>query len=316
MTLIKYIQHASFSAAEWTQRNPLLNKGEIGFELDGTGKAVKHKVGPGLWNDLPYAGKDEYPYSEVPTNEIGDAKGILEGKPSTEILHLMLNPYQNSIVSAVQNDAGGILTNNSLFEIGQQLSGSVLIGYNVSNQSNLIPVNPINVISDLGIFSNEGDFPFGNISMTLAATLQPTSQEVHTITVKATDTEGGQSSDITKLTFSPRIQWGTSNGDTIDSILSGDTVPKIILNGHKFAITSDYVRDYDITNIGYTWLIIPQMLGPNNIIFTDVTDPNVPAGYAMQDMGSRLIDTNVGQYTCQFYRSTFYLNSNGILRAS
>jgi len=58
------------------------------------------------------------------------------------------------------------------------------------------------------------------------------------------------------------------------------------------------------------------MLGPSNLTFTDVTDPNAPAGYAMQDMTSREIDTGVGQYVCQFYRSVFPLQSNGILRVS
>lgn len=321
MTKIKYLQHPSFTAAEWSQRNPLLKSGEIGFELDEFTKATRYKVGPGLWNDLPYAGGDEYPYSEVPTNPIGDAKGVLQGKPSSEILHLMLNPFQNVAVSAVQNDADSRTPKGTqLFEIGQQLSGTVSVLYNVANNANLAPISPatkpITVISNNGIFTNEGEFDYGTAIMSLDGILKPDTQESNIITVEASDSEGAKSSGITKIDFSPRIQWGTSGGDTIDSILSGDAVPKVILSAQKFAVTSSYKRTYDITNVGYTWLVIPEMLGPNNITFTDVTDPNAPAGYAMQDMGARNIDTSVGQYQCRFYRSVFYLQSNGILKAS
>jgi len=321
MTKIKYIQHPTFTEDQWLQRDPSLLTGEIACTLEDGGDVRKYKIGPGKWSTLPYIGGDEYPYADVVTNEIGDAKGVLQGKPSTEILHLMLNPFQNVAVTAVQNNAGGgTPANNKLFEIGQQLSGSVNVLYSVSNDANLAPVppalEPINVSTNTGIFTNEGEFPLGTAIMSLDGILKPDTAQTTTISVKATDSEGKSSIGTSKIIFSPRIQWGTSNGDTIDSILSGDDVPKVILNGLKFKITSDHTRDYDITNIGYTWLIIPHMLGPSNLTFTDVTDPNAPAGYAMQDMTSREIDTGVGQYVCQFYRSVFPLQSNGILRVS
>lgn len=316
MTKIKYLRHPAFTATEWSTRNPLLNGGEVGFELDAFGKASRFKVGPGLWNDLPYQAGDEYPYTAFPTNIIGDAEGDLLGKPSVEILNLMLNPYQASVMSAAVNDASGVPANKTLLEVGEQLSGTVIVGYSVSNQANLVGATPINIVSSPEIFTNFGDFPVGNANMTLNGILQPTSKVIHTISLKATHEEGESNTITTSIEFAPRIQWGTSGGATIDDILTLDATPKVLLNSQLFSITSDYTRDYNINNVGYTWLVIPQMLAPANLVFTDVTDPNAPAGYAMQDMGNRLIDTTVGQYQCQFYRSVFYLNSNGILRVS
>lgn len=46
------LRHPSFNAALWTEKNPLLQRGEIGVEMD----TYKAKVGDGVtyWNDLPY----------------------------------------------------------------------------------------------------------------------------------------------------------------------------------------------------------------------------------------------------------------------
>ena len=47
------LRHPSFPAAEWIAKNPLLQRGEIGFEID----THKAKAGDGTtyWNDLPYS---------------------------------------------------------------------------------------------------------------------------------------------------------------------------------------------------------------------------------------------------------------------
>ena len=43
------------TGANWTANNPPLGVGEVGFELPGVNlPPTKFKVGPGLWNDLPY----------------------------------------------------------------------------------------------------------------------------------------------------------------------------------------------------------------------------------------------------------------------
>lgn len=46
------LRNPSFNAALWTEKNPLLQRGEIGVEMD----TYKAKVGDGVtyWNDLPY----------------------------------------------------------------------------------------------------------------------------------------------------------------------------------------------------------------------------------------------------------------------
>ena len=40
--------------ALYYDQNPFLEAGEMGVEIDGGGKAVNAKIGPGNWNDLSY----------------------------------------------------------------------------------------------------------------------------------------------------------------------------------------------------------------------------------------------------------------------
>jgi hypothetical protein len=57
------LRHPSFTAAIWTANNPLLQRGEIGSEID-TGKL---KVGDGVtyWNDLGYVAASEIAFADI-----------------------------------------------------------------------------------------------------------------------------------------------------------------------------------------------------------------------------------------------------------
>ena len=66
------LRHPTFPAAEWTAKNPLLQRGEIGVESD----THKIKVGDGLtyWNNLAYSQDDGQPKSTADYN-MGNSSG-------------------------------------------------------------------------------------------------------------------------------------------------------------------------------------------------------------------------------------------------
>jgi hypothetical protein len=309
---VRYFNAPAFTGLKWKERNPFLNKGEIGYELNDQEIPYRAKVGPGFWNSLPYM---EYSYwdDETPVSTpIGDAVGDLSGKSDKEILDLMLNPYQAPAFSNISNNAGGISVNQTIFEIGRTWSGNTLIKYSLSNQANLVGATPINIEDDANpnIFSNVGDFAIGDTLMNLTAPLTPTTQVTYLINLIAAHTEG-ISAGQTSVKFSPKILWGVSQNP---SIL---TTEWLTLNSKGSIITDSYARDYNFQSSGYHYLAIPTMLSPNNLVFTDVTNPDAPAGYGMEYLGQVTINNGVGSYTYNTYRSTYNITqNNSILRAA
>ena len=309
--LIKYIRHPAFPAALLTSRNPYLDMGEIVFELDGTNKPKRFKVGPGNWNSLPYFIDDRYTLAAPPTNPIGDATGDLEGLTVREVLEKMLNPYLVPVISNVRNNAAGSFANARTVEIGTSLSGVIRILYEVSAAGNLSGATPINVTAG-GIFSNEGNFAnTGTIDMNLTAPLSPNIRTQYTINVRAIHQQGQTVPVTTTIDFVPRIIWGVSQ-------LSSYTAADINnLSSKQTIISSVFKRDYNFNGQGYAVVAIPTMLGISNPLFADVTNPVAPSVFSMDDMGTLNINNGVGTYTYQIFRSTYYLTENiSILRIS
>ena len=73
------LRHPSFVAALWTQKNPLLQRGEIGYEVD----THKVKIGDGVtyWNDLAYIDAAGGTWGEITgdINDQTDLKNALDG---------------------------------------------------------------------------------------------------------------------------------------------------------------------------------------------------------------------------------------------
>lgn len=302
-----WIQHPAYIESLWQERNPLLLDGEVAVIKDAdTGKATKIKIGPGHFNDLPYF-DDIYDFSDAPTNPIGDASGSLEGLTVVEILNKMLNPYQAPAISSVVNSAGGSNSNAWVLEIGRSVAGSVIVNYNVSNQLNLVGATPINIEAN-GIFLNEGNKPIGPISLNLAAPLNPSLVSTITINLKATHQKGISTIAVTTIKHVPKIIWGISPNPTL---APGDWNA---LTLRKTVITDNFERDFDFGSIGYAHLALPTMLGPANLKFTEVTDPNSVWNYSVVDLGSQSINNGLTTYTYQHYRSEFFLNVPTIMR--
>lgn len=311
--LIRYFQAPSFTEAQWSVRNPYLRKGEAGYILDEiTGEVTGMKVGPGLWNDLEKIGTDVYPYADMVTNPIGDATGVLQDQTLSAIIKKMLSPYQAPTITLLTNNAssGGGFSAAVVREIGQSLAGPVQITFNLSNQANLSGATPINVTAG-GTFSNEGDVAFVlPISLLLPVALNPGVTTTVTIAVKATHQQGQTSAVNTTIAFYPKIMWGSSVLSSVDAVqfMAISNKGTIVSNAHK--------RDYSFPGNGYSWLAIPSMLSATGLVFTDVTNPNLPANYSMESKGTISINNGVATYNYDLYRSTYNLISSTVLRVA
>ena len=308
---VKYLQHPYATEAEWITRNPLLGNGEEGYAIVTINSVVhiRKKVGPGLWNDLEYFDGVVWTDSESVSNPIGDATGNISGLTPVEILDKILNPYQAPIISGATNDGGtGIFTSNKVIEIGNSVVNAVIARYSVSNQSNLVGANPITVTAN-GRFTNEGTFPVGDVALSHAG-ISPANLDSITISIQAAHQNGNSNIATTKLDFDPKIIQAVSKGKAVTG------VSIMQLSNKQFNITRDYTRDYSFGSAGYSVLCIPVMLNPTGLTFTDVTDPNAPAGYAMDDAGIMSINNGVATYNYQVYVSTYYLLTSGTLRVS
>lgn len=302
-----WIQHPAYVESEWLTRNPLLLAGEVAIVKDvDTGRAMRMKIGPGYFNDLPYF-DDIYDFADAPTNPIGDASGDLSGLTIPEILNKMLNPYQAPAISNVTNNAGGSNANIWTLEIGISVPGPILVNYNVSNQLNLLGATPINIEAN-GVFQNEGDKAIGPISLNLAAALNPTLVNTVTIKLKANHQKGVSSIVTTIVKHVPKIIWGISPSATL---IPGDWNS---LTLRKTKITDNFEQDFDFGSVGYAHLALPTMLAPANLKFTEVTDPNSIWNYSVVDLGVQSINNGLTTYTYQHYRSEFYLNVPTIMR--
>lgn len=309
MTRVKYFQFARGAATEWSDRNPTLLSGEVGWELDQNGVPFRYKIGPGAWNDLPFRDTAIYPYSGEVETPVGDAKGNLEGLLAVEILNLMLNPYVAPVLSSPQNDAGGSFSGSHTFEIGQSITGPVAVSVNTTKENNLVGLEPFTVTAG-GVFNNEGTFAQDNILLSLDTPLAPQVDTIVNIAIRAAHQQGNTNTVNTSIRFFPKIIWGVS---TKEDLLSGDW---LTLSGGGRLVTNDFTRDYSFPGNGYSWIAIPSMLNPTSPTFTDVTDPSAPTGYGMVPKGGVVIDNGVGTYQYTTFRSTFSLGNSTILRIS
>jgi hypothetical protein len=316
LRLIKYFRGPTFTKVEWEGLNPILAKGEIGYELTGS-IVTGAKVGNGVlaWSSLGYLGEDIYPFVEEVTNPIGDAIGSIEGLTVSEILKLMLSPYEIPEFQNIRNNArgGSDYQSISLMEIGQIIPGPVSIIYNLLNPQNLSGATPINVTA-AGVFSNEGNFAnSGNINLTLASSLNPSTPLTITITLKNTHLQGttGGVDAITQIKYRPRIMWISS---ALADIASGPTF--MSQSNQQYNVTDEYKQDFSFYGNGYSWVAIPAMLNPTSPVFTDITNLYAPANYSMEAKGTLTINNGVGSYSYVLYRSTFFLINPTKLRIS
>jgi hypothetical protein len=304
--VILYYRGPSYTAAQWSARNPLLQRGEVGYLLhDTSGIVIGQKVGPGRWNDLAFSPDVLFDNPGPVTNPIGDVSGVIAGQNLMQVAEKMLFPYKVPVISNLTNNAqGGSPQVEALLEIGAAKSGVIRLLHETSFPENLSGATPINVIAG-SIFSNEGNFAnTGTIDMNLSAPLNPSVVTTYTINVKPTPTQGVGVTVSTTIKFVPRMIWGVSpltslTGPQMNSIAQKQT-----------ALTDNLERDCSFTTAGYGYLAIPAMLDPSNLIFTDVTNPDAPSTFSFEDLGPLSINNGVGTYNYQIFRTTYYITES------
>lgn len=308
---VKRFQNPSFSKTDWEAENPTLRRGEIGVLLDDQGLAKQIKVGPGKWNDLMDLFSKIYSFADPVTNPLGDLQQgeILEGTAIDAILRDILSPYQAAAITGVTNNAKApSFESNPVLQIGQSVSGTITIKYSVTNPGNVAnDANPVNA-SGNGIFSNEGFFPIGDIDLNLVSPLSPTAPVTYTVSLYIKHLQGNSPVATTKITFHPVI----TNGVSPQESLTANEAANIPFKSS--VVSNNFERDYAFSTEGYAYLFIPSMLNPGSLIFTDVTDPNRPAGYSILDLGTLSINNGFGAYNYRVLRSEFYLLNPTILR--
>lgn len=301
--VIKFIRHGIFTAAQLTARNPYLDVGELIYERGSNTLARRCKVGPGRWNDLPYFQDNIFTTTGIPTNPIGDADEDISDQDLKTIIQKMLFPALPPVISAVQNNAGGQYGNQRVIELGTSLSGTILVAYNISNPGSLSGSNPI-LVDAGGIFSSEGAKPNSSpISLTLSTPLNPSTITTYTINLRAVHTRGTTDPVNSTISFLPRIIWGVS---PLTSFTGSDIVN---LSQKQSVLSSGYKRDYQFNAPGYCVIAVPVMFGITNPVFSDVTNPNAPGAFSMEDLGTLTVNNGVGSYLYQIYRSSFYITA-------
>lgn len=308
----RWFNGPSYTSAQWVARNPLLQKGEIGYELHPiSGLPWRAKIGPGLWNALGYF-EDEYFSSTPPTNIIGDAFGNLQYVALRTILEKMLNPFRVPIFSLPLINVNGLgYAATRTLEVGQTIASPVLVSATVDVPGNLGAGSPYNITAG-SFFSNEGNFASLPASLTLAPVTPSVVTEV-IISIKGAFTggQGGFTNIVTsQLNVYPKVIWGTSASP---SLLPANWAT---LLGRQTLITKTLQHDYPFTTLGYFYLAIPSMLpttGP--LVFTEVTNPDLPGPINMVGQGVQSINNGVGTYNYDTYRSIYPMTSIFTVRA-
>lgn len=304
--VIRYFQSPAFTAAEWSARNPYLNVGEVGYLIEG-GLVTRAKVGPGYWNALNFVGLDQYPYSDLITNPIGDVTAPVDGETLVDIIRKMISPYVSPVISSLVNDISGVYELEATLEIGRSFSGPINLLYNITYPGNLSGATPIHV--DGGAYFVSGNYDINQpipVSI-LSPPLSPGAPLTLQIALTATHINGVTSPVVTTIKFAPRIMWTSS---PLSTISDGS-----IFVGKSKTISTDFKNDYAFPGGGYSWLAIPSMLSPSALMFTDVTNPDLPGPYSMESMGTLVaVNNGVGTYNYELYRSTFSLINSTKLR--
>lgn len=321
MTRIKRLKNPTFTENEYLAegQDPILAKGEIACVLDeSTGKVTKFKIGNGMskFSELDYLDDSEYPFADIVTNTIGDViKGQTRKDDSlSEMIRDMVSPYIQPSVSNVKTNANGVdFFSTTQLEIGNSLGSAISVSFDINDPANLATENdPVNVEAAGFVVANP--YPVGQIALTPDGVLSPDLPTVFSIKVRIEDTRGGFSGWVTAyIRFDMRLRWGTS--DLADLTTSSHA---LALTGGGSEVKTGYKNDYEMSQSGYGYVLIPSDLltGQPPIIWTEVSDPNAPAGIGMIHLGTLSVANVAKTYNYEKYRTPFYNNESVKVKAS
>ena len=217
----------------------------------------------------------------------------------------MISPLIIPTLSNPINNADGSFKNRAIIEIGTTLNGPVTVQVAIDDTSRLDDP-AYNATTNDGLFNNEGDFPLGDIVLTLQSPISPVLPQVSTISVFAKYGGGQQSEPVeTYIEFAPQIFWGVS---PLEDLTPAEAAA---IPFKQSIVSSEYKQDYSYNAAGYLWLFLPTMLPIQNPIFLDVSPDAIPgATIGMEDKGVANINNGTATLEYQQYRSKFEILSN------
>ena len=286
LRLIKYFRFPSFTGTDWSGRNPLLERGEIGYQLDsGATEIIGAKVGPGLWNDLGYFGQKLIPktirlnVSGAASSASGVGFEIEEGGSITGyfktnssrtgfLFNTPASSYDGEFLFSSLNanrtytlpDASGIIALVESTVAKSLANGKIWIG----DASNL----PSEVtMSGDGVISNTGVLTVGPLSLTTKVTgILPVAN--------------GGTGTSTAFTSGRVILAGAAGIHTTSSSLNWDNTAKKLIIGTDqpmdiytpISATGNMFIGYQVGNT--------TVSGNDNIIFGKISGQNFTSAYA------------------------------------
>ncbi len=206
------LRHPSFPAAEWTAKNPLLQRGEIGIEID----THMAKLGDGhtYWNDLPYALISEYQW--------GDIGGDINNQ--TDLVELVDDAVAAETNRAVQ--AESVLQNN-IDAVAANLSTEITNRTNADTAlQNQITTNKNTMDSHIADTSNPHNVTKAQVGLGNVNNTSDADKPISTATQVALD--GKQNvSDANYQMGNSSGGWTTMTTQQQNALNSGATVTKI-----------------------------------------------------------------------------------------
>lgn len=229
------LRHPTFPAAEWTAKNPLLQRGEIGAEAD----THRIKVGDGLtyWNDLPYASDAIATWGSINgnINDQTDLKNALDAKQDViaDLATIRSNASAGKAASDTIATYGNIVTHN-VSEFATAAQGSLAdTAVQPADLANYVTTNTTQTITGEKVFSGIMNYSAGktyilagnggtklgywsyDIDGQSNITLQTMTASTRNINFKTNN--GGKvtynGSEIAKVSDLPGVMTGASAGD-------------------------------------------------------------------------------------------------------
>ena len=312
---IKDIENPTLPLAEMDALDPILKKGQIVFVLEPDYSVRRFKTGNGInaWSELEFMGIDEYPYTDLVTNPIGDLKvgDSLFERSTVDILRDALSPYKVPAITLLKNNAKGTFQSTTQFEVGQSFSSAVSLTFSVDDANNLIDGDSIEVLAPEFVVSNP--YPNQTINITPVSALTPSTPITYTIQVRGIHDQGNTPYSSTTIKFDGKIIWGAS---ALSDLTSNAQALALIGQGGGSIVSSDPKRTYNINSVGYGFVLIPGFVTTAGLVWTEVSDPNAPASLTMVNMGTISLNNGIGTYNYTKFRTPFNNTSAIKLKAS
>lgn len=281
------LRHPSFTAAIWTANNPLLQRGEIGSEID-TGKL---KIGDGVtyWNDLGYVAASEIAFADItgtPDDNVA-LKNALDAKQDVltegtgidiDSTNVISNTGVRSIATGTTNGTISVNTGGTSAEVAVYGLGSAAYtssGDYATAAQGILADNAAN--KDLSNLSSTGA-NIGNWSSNVSNCLVEIPQDLNivlsggSLTIKAGSKgylpDGTAVSVANDITFTAsstlnRLLFLNSAGTGIDYInealcYSGTSAPTVSGTARWFDTANLVIKQ--TTDSGATWTTLNETL--------------------------------------------------------